>query len=1042
MAKISELPVEAVVHGDEIIPALSGNTNTQITIKQINDYINSQLKASIDVSSGTNTFSRQYPVLGNIERGQGVYLVSDPNDSNTLKMKAIDNSASQLVVDTDTKALSGRLDGVVFDLWKDAYDFGVNLTPYTLTSRPATNDERNAWRINRGLSVPMTQDANEPTHYSWVRGANDPKFLLLNNFRDDVDFSIEIERVDIRDGNCYVTTSAGSYTNIPRRYIYNASFSLLTSDTGTTTSDYTQKADGSREWFCGRFDNADITSMVADSRNRLQILFYGDSSSTSSTYAYGYDTDHYHVRLDPALRYLPKDGIGEDEKPWRYKITLTGNPDDGNELIRDLSAGLGQPTEATNAVMYRTIDGRRDGTKYNSSWALREDVTWYASMIVKYSKSTKVLTYENSTVSSTRVLITIGTGTDAVVLGSFTNSQTITLSDAQDALLQTANEVYISLEVVSSSTPSLFQMDEWYRYYIPVYEVSGSDFYPIRNGSTCENYSQTTSDHDVDRLANLPLSNKEILVWYQARESGITVPTHETTGVGTAKTWGFGEQKHIIQETSYRGDIQGQYLMSYVYNESTNKWEFKKKMGVVAADIIKATGVYKLFGRVGSVALSSSISLIHEFDDRYLLGISMHPDTDTLAFRNSYSGSPISNLDTTLDRDLLTNLLVIVEYYKNTGELKYVLTDDGTKVTNYFAFPTIKALASNQQFSCGLGLNYDDGSKDLRIMNLFATSSGSYFPYINISDFRLSSYNDFFNQAGKSEVNSVNLQRGASGSYNSFYAGGWKGIFNRSRREARLTCYSTQGGLVSVLLPLNPDLTDFERQYSSTTRLFDGSYAGTYESISVRYDTYTHISDPMVFDRDQLDRSMNRNFKHARDLVSATDGTLKAELLYYQGYYFGSIFSQRIETLRTSTDLVTFQANETDVIHNDITIVCPNNVVTVSADAKATGSLADIYDLKVGQYRMLNIEIDPTSDGRGFRFSGSAADAVGIALNNYVDGDTGDLAFLAGSSLITVSNASLVAGADYYIGDGDGKLNRLSGRFIGKAITATDILLT
>ena len=83
------------------------------TIESVKDYVQTQIATTINVSSSATSFSRQYPVVGSIKKGQACGIFRDTDG--TLKMKASDNTNSLIASMSDTESFDTNIDGLELD---------------------------------------------------------------------------------------------------------------------------------------------------------------------------------------------------------------------------------------------------------------------------------------------------------------------------------------------------------------------------------------------------------------------------------------------------------------------------------------------------------------------------------------------------------------------------------------------------------------------------------------------------------------------------------------------------------------------------------------------------------------------------------------------------------------------------------------------------------------------------------------------------------------------------------------------------------------
>lgn len=86
--KISELTPDTTLSGSEVFPLAQDGVTASASLDSIKAFITKDLQQNIGTSTNPVVFSKQYPVSGDITKGQGVTLV---NEGGTLKMKAITN---------------------------------------------------------------------------------------------------------------------------------------------------------------------------------------------------------------------------------------------------------------------------------------------------------------------------------------------------------------------------------------------------------------------------------------------------------------------------------------------------------------------------------------------------------------------------------------------------------------------------------------------------------------------------------------------------------------------------------------------------------------------------------------------------------------------------------------------------------------------------------------------------------------------------------------------------------------------------------------
>ena len=1004
MAKITELPLDISLSGNEIIPAVDGARNVAITLQGVSTYIADTLTTQVNVTNTTNTFSRAYPVSGAIAQGQGASLFTDTDGM--VKMRAADNS-STIVPLTTVEELSANINDFQFNL-TDITD-SVRVPYFQFDFAPLQSTDLDDWAPTRyssdlGFKVTMTQATDEATQgysWRWQRESTDPIFALSQGQYPTA--FIEIVRVEVRTGDMFITIRdhGNTFTNsntIFYRFVYAGnSGALLSSDNGNTDSDYTVLSNGDREYQMGRFDTNDVAAMVA-ANNVLDIFIITSSSSSASHSTYSYRLSR-RILETPDTKTLDTDSFDEDgymtvemTQPSGSTNLWTWSPEtDGEEgyqliLLRDESG-----VQFTKRIQFYGLVFNSDTNTVTASCRSNDNFTshvFYTDIKIGDLDASEFQTFSPTSATGYNLSLT-----EATELA--TQSYTLKIR-----FKQIRYDSSISYHENLGPTRCL----------LPIRDKTDTDTNPEFSDIAVFTPGNNSRFYDFDGPAEGVTrvdDNSFIYNWYVNTTN--YKPSHSLPEVieTSGGDYAFGETKSYINY----GYNFGNYSSSSFYfkRSATNVWESISTFSPVLCRLEKSSGnarfeTYREYysGEIGQDDESiwyASVRRARDFDGgQGLIGEQ----------QGSLGEDPL--LTTNIDKPVL----VFYKMNKESGEFKYIYNETTDHIQNYF-FNVSNLYEQPVSYQGMRILSFNENV--VRIVMLYQLG------YV-IFDLTISDLGDTEQKASFSIVNSGALKAAQLHvPIESFY--------NSQTRNLVVSYYniSNSGYKNIIVYKLNNTLTRVFENYSSSTLRYDN---GTLTALSLnpfimnglsKLASIKGLGNSSLQEYIDLEAIPSLGFSGGR-LTGARnygDSNLKENnveffndpsISAYSGVFAPS-FSNRIHSHKNNNILVTY----------------------LRKDANAAGRAFSTWDIKLKQ-------IDPELNGQAVRVPFDPRIAVGISLADYADGDTGNLGFLTGSSVLTLSGFGLIVGADYFLDHTTGLLNPINGRLIGRAISGRDLVIT
>ena len=1005
MAKITELPLDISLSGNEIIPAVDGARNVGITLQGVSTYIADTLTTQVNVTNTTNTFSRAYPVSGAIAQGQGASLFTDTDGM--VKMRAADNS-STVVPLTTVEELSANINDFEFTL-TDITD-SVRVPFFQFSFAPLQSTDLDDWASTRyssdtGFKVTMTQATDEATQgysWRWQREPTDPVFALSQT--QYVTSYIEIVRVEVRTGDMFITIRdhGSAFSNINAifyRSVYaGGSGALLSSDNGNSDSDYTVLSNGDREYQMGRFDANDVAAMVA-ANNVLDVFITTSSSSSTSNTSYSYKLSR-RVLETPATKTLDTDSFDEDgymtvemtQAPgsttlWTWDPETAGQ--EGYELIllRDVTG-----VQFTNRFQFYKLDFNSDNNRI-TAYCRTSTGNGYSSTIYTDIQIGDLDSDEFPTFNSfgqTNYDLSL---TEATELA--TNSYTLKIRFKQ---------------IRYSSTLSYHENLRSTRCLLPIRDKTDTDtnpelndigvFTPLRNSTFYYNTGSASGVTKVD-------DNSFIYNWYI--QTSNYKPSHSLPEVveRSGGDYVFGETKNYINY----GYQWGNYTASSFYfkRNAANVWESISTFSPVICRLEKSSGnarfeTYREF-------YSKKIGQ----DDESVWYVSVRDATDFGGGRGLVGDQQGSlGEDPLLTANNQRPVLVFYKMNKETGEFKYIYNETTDHIQNYFH--NVSNLYTDIYGNQGMQiLTFNENV--VRIAMLYQNG------YV-IFDLTLSDLGDTEQKASFSIINS-------GGFTTSNYVVPIESSYNSQTRNLVFSYFDISNSRYKSIYryKLNNTLTRITEDYNSSTLRFDN---GRLTSTSLNSRLVSSLSE--IASLASLGDTQSQEF---RDLEAIDTLTLSSGRLTGTRNYGDNRLRESNVEFFNDPSISNYNAVFANASSNRLHAHKNNNIFVtyLRTDEVIDGSTYYDWDIKLKQ-------LDPELNGQAIRIPFDPRIAVGISLADYADGDTGNLGFLTGSSIITLSGFGLIVGADYFLDNNTGLLNPLGGRLIGRAISGRDLVIT
>lgn len=943
MAEFSNLQPDSVISGSELVAVLDGSNGKKASIESIKDYIQRQLETQVNVSNVAASFSRQYPVVGSIKKGQACGIFRDSD--NTLKMKASDNTNSLIASMSDTESFDTNIDGFELDRALSSGD---------LTVKPKDQDyitsSANAYVQGSGIEFTLTQNSSNSDLWEW----NGRLWLSesTSSRRRWVSVYSITYNVATNSGRICLTGHISSTSN---RYMTVSAIS---------GSYYTLFNSSSYSGFNNRCFGFSLNSAHLTSFNTNRKLYFGISWTSSYPNSNQYQVAE--VEGDASQDYnLDSDLI--DDNFIKLPFTQRGSSD-----VYDF-------TPANPVYLQKLF------TRF---------IPQYSFSGMSLNTSTGVLTITSTTsnkffsiwikADDTDIIKDLPTSTSARNLSTFT----VTLNPGQISAFTSNNN---SLEIRLTDNLNITNK----------FENISNFYFPF------EQSSDDVTLSDFEDLSSLlvqnifKISSTKAIIEVSGVYNSYDSPDFDSSG-----NYNGNSKKLANSQSSSRFFVLVEY--------ANDTWSITKVFNPVMLNRNKTTGLEEV----------SNISTIYK----------AYEDEDEIHFACLNS----------------VGFLCLVKYTKADNSFEYFVNETDDLSGNRFSLQDVGEFGSGNWFQ----LQFRQVSAQGQAHNYFyareggrqsSSSTSGHDHYLTIallqgtiSDAENSSYQKMvFSQL---EVDDIGK--------NIPYDANTGVISELVTSEKRLTmCWigsaltSSNPRIVYWTVRFNSDFSAFQKTYNSATKNYDGTNV-FYESeyyifynnwLNPRTNNFESIGAPApLFNvlslRLELGVNIDSKFLLNNPVYDSSTGTLTAGKDYsfgFAGYSANSgvAFSER---RASRASIITFSDadNRPTNLNRKYGFVNEPQLLFFYNNDKNFIKIAD-----------------PVSVGLAVEFDTRVATAIGLAQDNYSEGDTGTLSYLKGSSVITLSGLSLVVGADYYFNNVTGELNSSGGRRVGRAISETELLV-
>lgn len=947
MAEITSLPSDAVLTGSEVLPILDNNVGKKTTIESVKDYVQTQIATTINVSSSAASFSRQYPVVGSIKKGQACGIFRDTDG--TLKMKASDNTNSLIASMSDTESFDTNIDGLELDRALSSGDLTIKPKDRQLaesTSNPYVNGS--------GIEFALTESSENTDLLEWNG------LIILSDFssggNSNLKRNFQVTKVSYSKSSRQfrVTLRPLEFKgNCSPYYLYASGVSGSTYTRFSTTCFTTETTDNVRS---GTFNQTHGDSV--ESNLKIYIAFsYSSSSPDSNQFRYA------ETESEASQSYNLDTDLIENNF---MKLAFTQR---GSSNIYDFTP--------SSSVYLQKFFGNLIPSFSFSSISLNTD--------------TGVLSITSS--SATRFSIWIKAGDTDIVKDANNSttarslsSYTVTLNPSQITAFTNNNN---SLEFKFTDNVNLSNK----------FENIANLYFPFEQSSS----DVTTSFTDIESVLVkdiFKLSSTKALLRANCSSFSSDKPQFDSSGNYN------GHSKEVDT-----GVTNKEVLLLIEYENSA--WSVKKSFNPVALSRNKSSGAEQVTNSFNKIFKA------YEDDDEIHFGF--------------------------ISRD---SIVSIAKYNKDDDSFEYFVNETSDSSGTRFNFQSYgeygslnwNPLVFRQLSATGEAHNYlfvrnggrssssvTSGHNDYAVFCLLqgtvSDAENSSHKKITFAELEVDDLQNYIRDNADTEVISeIN-----------------------SDRKALTFCFignglnSSDPRLIYITLFFNSDFSAFEKNYNSSTRRFDGvgvyfinEYYAFYNNALIN-NTFQSLGAPTpLFNVLTLRTKVGYNFESDFFLnypvYNSSTGTLTAGKDYSSGYAANSINQGVIPQERRAGrgSILTFsdEDNRPQTFYRRYGMVNEPQLLFFYN--------TDKFFFKIG---------DPVAEGLAIEFDTRVATAIGLAQDNYSEGDTGTLSYLKGSSVITLSGLSLVVGADYYFNNVTGELNSSGGRRVGRAISETELLV-
>ena len=322
--RISDLPADINLTGDEQIPAQESGRGVKIGLGSLRDWLSTHLTTNVTLGNVPVASGQDFEASGAIKQGQGVGLFTD---GATTKIKASNNSNLTLVQGADS-SFEGNMDD--FDVDFKALVGDVKRRPLATAEMIANPTDPNANFVSaiagdqRGFNIKLTPKT-DGTGWEWNPETNSGQGEAFNVAVDGSStYEMEIYRVELLNsgiGTLYRRQPAGKNSRIWYSRVGNRNHQV---NFFTSSGDF----NGANN-YAFTLGSVDLSTFRASANNlTLSFIFSQSDSSSINTSSNIYDYSQNLIASGHTDYHYIDDSL--EQTSGRHGVTLA---QDGTNLV-------------------------------------------------------------------------------------------------------------------------------------------------------------------------------------------------------------------------------------------------------------------------------------------------------------------------------------------------------------------------------------------------------------------------------------------------------------------------------------------------------------------------------------------------------------------------------------------------------------------------------------------------------------------------------------------------------------------------------------
>ena len=995
MGRISDLPSDINITGDELIPAVESGSNVKIPVSSLVSHISNHVTTNVQVGNVPLASGQTFEAEGDIKQGQGVSIFRD--QSNNIKMKASDNSTLALSLGASS-SFAENVDDFQVDFSTLTTD--VKWSPQAINETEPDPSDANANFVSKinnssnpniiGFNVKLAVKSGGGWEWNPEANSNTGEAFRVQDGQGN---SVEVYRVDLTASGgvtAYVRNWTGSRQFVWYSYIGSKDF---------TTNYFSTGSDFNNTNITGSLGSSDLTNFQA-SGNDLTLSFIWSNSDSS------YQTNTQY------------------NFSYNQPVVLTGEAD-----YTFLSTELEQ-TSGRHGVTLTAVSGSSVRFEYNPTTkpkfgAYESNFTQTFDLDrIELNTDNNTILFTNSNRSTSFPLIwrvyaggnLVFTSSQFTLNSGVARSYNLT-SSQKDAIVNASHA--IEFEFVSRNSNLTSNWPDS----LLVFKQVGTSNSGDQGFTEPADYTFKGIPLTDTRTSNVSFS------------APLTFKVTDTKLLTRCFVYPWFVSRPKITKNSSNEAVFGA-VENYLLKVNSNDNPFNQ-----GADSVNGTQCYCLFEKE-----SGTWTLKATFIPSYNRATDGATGNKAFVWRSSESNSvpftfhdDSSELIVALGRQNLTSELPFdfgrirnfsTEFsgsanYWNRREAGYQNSNDSAssvlffkldKTNNTFQYVINRTTTGTQNwFDNFVDASYTSSYFNpyvIKLINGFQNNTGkvAYIRYRNchVATITKSTYNTDYEQYAISINASVDDHDfgNSTTAHNQFthYDGTHHILYFTWRQSSNFYLQRVH---------LNSGLTDFLRDYNSSTQQYDSQGIQS-QSIS--------FTNPLFF-------------VNPFPLIETT-GFITEDFII-EASSSGSNITGRTYQLRKGGAFGFFGRQAPNETGTKTQLTGTNSGLSFNSGFYNLFNVVQRASSTTMQFKRLSA----TEDGAGYTYNFSPNTAVGVALEAVDDGDDGTMAYLSGSNVITLSGATLITGADYFLNITTGELTNQGGRRIGRAISATQILV-